>query len=188
MLSFVLIGVAFAADEYSFELRYTGTITKDVEKNAEVLLVGVNGALHSNVRINVKVTGPATPKLLAKDTNGVEHDIAQVGYWGPEAGFPVQGNFENVTPIRATFPKEGKYTIELSLVDVANANSVITSKTFDIEVHNEQAPVNNTVNNTVVEELPKTGTSITEYILYAAIFGVAFAGVAIYTKRRAHCE
>ena len=42
-LLITIVGMAnysFAAQGYSFELQYTGTITKDEEKNANVLLIG----------------------------------------------------------------------------------------------------------------------------------------------------
>ena len=186
LLFFVLIGSVFAADEYYFDLQYTGTVIKNVEKDANVLLVGENGTLYSNVQIKVKVTGPATPKLLATDSNGVEHDIAQLGYWGPSSGFAVQGDFTNTTPIKATFTEEGSYTIELTLVDLTNSNAVITSKTFTVDVSDTQTPaVNNTVsNNTAVDELPKTGTSIGEYITYFFVVGMIFLACTIYFNRR----
>ena len=150
------------------------------------MLVGVNGTLHTNVQIKVKVTGPATPKLLATDSNGVEHDIAQLGYWGPPSGFAVQGDFTNTTPIKATFTEEGSYTIELSLVDLNNSNAVITSKTFTVEVSDTQAPaVNNIVaNNTVVDELPKTGTSIGEFLMYILVLGMVFVATMICFNRK----
>ena len=183
---FVLIGSVFAADEYYFDLQYTGTVVKNVEKDANVLLVGVNGTLHTNVQIKVKVTGPATPKLLATDSNGVEHDIAQLGYWGPSSGFAVQGDFTNTTPIKATFTEEGSYTIELTLVDLTNSNAVITSKTFTVDVSDTQTPaVNNTVtNNTAVDELPKTGTSIGEFLMYILVLGMVFVSTMIYFNRK----
>lgn len=161
-------------------MQYTGTVVENEEKDAKVLLKGVNGTPHTNVQIKVKITGPATPKLLAKDSNGVEHDIAQIGYWGPPTGFPVQGDFTNTTPIKATFTEAGKYTIELSLVDLTNNNSVITSKTFTIDVSAKQAPAN----NTVVDELPKTGTSIWEYLMYTFVLGTVFVGIGIYFNRK----
>ena len=152
-------------------------------------MVGVNGPLYTNVQIHVKITGPATPKLLATDSNGVEHDIAQIGYWGPTDGFAIQGDFTNTTPIKATFTEAGTYTIELILVDLANSNAVITSKEFTIDVLSEETPVvNNTVtnvsNNTTVEELPKTGTSLGEYITYFFIIGTIFLACTVYFKRR----
>lgn len=192
MMILCISGYVFAADEYSFELSYDGTIVKNIEKDAKVLLVGINGTLHTNVQIKVEVTGPATPKLLATDTSGVEHDIAQLGYWGPPTGFPVQGSFTNTTPIKATFIEEGSYTIKLSLVDLANSNAVITTRTFNIEVYEDETPAeNNTVNNTVnniennmVEELPKTGTSIWEYVMYIGIVTIILTTVGIYLNRK----
>ena len=129
------------------------------------------------------------PKILATDTTGVEHDIAQTGYWGPVSGFAVQGDFVNKTPIKATFVEEGNYSIKLSLIDLANANAVITTKTFDLQVYEDTVPENNVVDNTVVEnnmieELPKTGTSIWEYVAYVAILTVVLWVFGMYLNKR----
>ena len=121
---------SYAADGYTFGLEYEGTIKVNEAKNAKVQLIGTNGPTYTNVRIKVDIQGPSTPKLLATDSAGNEYDIAQLGYWGPDAGFAVQGTFTNVTPVTATFDKAGEYTITLSLIDVsANTNNaIITSR------------------------------------------------------------
>lgn len=179
--------MSYAVDEYSFDLQYNGTIVKNVEKQAVAVLTGVNGTPHSNVRIDFDITGPATPELLAIDSYGAELNIAQIGYWGPVGGFPVGGSFINPTTIRATFPEEGNYTITLKLVDVANANAVITSRTFNLEVFEDQTniPANTIVPANKIEELPKTGISIFDGMLYVASLGVILCLVAAYLKSRA---
>lgn len=191
----IVLGIAnysLAADEYSFDLQYTGTVIKNEEKSAKVLLIGKSGTLYSKVRIKVDINGPAKPKLMATDTNNVEHNIAELGYWGPPEGFPVQGDFTNTTPIRATFPEKGKYTITLSLINLEN-DSVITTKAFEVNV-TEQALVdnnNNTTNNTInnitnnnIEELPKTGRSIWEYTIYFASVVIILGIVGMYIKSK----
>lgn len=189
MLVFCITIPTFAADEYGFELQYDGPIVKNVEKDAKVLLIGVNGTLHTNVRIKIDITGPATPKILATDTTDVEHDIAQTGYWGADTGFAVQGDFTNTTPIKATFIEEGNYQIKLSLIDVTNPDLVYATKTIDIQVF-EDAPGditnemgNNIVNNTV-EELPKTGTSVVEYTMYIIAIVLVVSIIGIYLNRK----
>lgn len=205
ILSFMLVfsiifcsaSYVFAADEYTFDLQYTGTVVKNVEKDAKVLLVGVNGTTYTNVQIKVDISGPATPKLLATDSSGIEYDIAQLGYWGPSSGFAVQGDFTNTTPIKATFTEAGKYTITLSLINLANNNSIITSKVFTIDVLNEETPpttnntvsnnitaVNNVTNNNSIGELPKTGTSIGEYLVYFFIIGTIFLVSYIFLNKK----
>ena len=178
-IMFCMLSPVLAADEYSFDLQYTGNIVKNVEKDAVVLLTGVGGTLHTSVQIKVEITGPATPKILATDTTGVEHDIAQTGYWGPVSGFAVQGDFVNKTPIKATFVEEGNYSIKLSLIDLANANAVITTKTFDLQVYEDTVLENN-----MIEELPKTGTSIWEYVAYVAILTVVLWAFGMYLNKR----
>lgn len=185
-----IVSPVFAADEYSFDLQYTGTITKNIQKDANVLLIGENGPLYATVRIKVDISGPATPVLLATDSLGTEIDIAQEGFWGPPSGFPIQGDFTNTTPIKATFPEEGNYTITLSLIDLANANAVITSKTIDIEVFEDVPPANNNVignavsENNMIEELPKTGISVVEYTMYIIAIVLVISIVGIYLNRR----
>lgn len=184
----------FAANEYSFDMEYTGNIIKNVEKDAVVILKGVNAPVHTNVQIKVDITGPATPKILATDTAGTEYDIAQIGYWGPPSGFAVGGEFENRTPIKATFTEEGSYTITLSLIDVANSNAVITTRTFNLEVYEDEAPVNNVVSNNIIEnnilennmieELPKTGTSVIEYVGYLAVLIIVLWGIGMHLNKR----
>lgn len=191
----IVLGItnySLAADEYSFDLQYTGTVIKNEEKSAKVLLIGKSGTLYSKVRIKVDINGPAKPKLMATDTNNVEHNIAELGYWGPPEGFPVQGDFTNTTPIRATFPEKGKYTITLSLINLEN-DSVITTKAFDVNV-TEQAIVdnnNNTTNNTTnnitnnnIEELPKTGRSIWEYAICIACVVIILSIVGMFIKSK----
>lgn len=183
------LGIAnysLAANEYSFDLQYTGTVVKNEEKNANVLLIGQNGTLYPKVRIKVDINGPATPKIMATDSNDVEHNIAELGYWGPAEGFAVQGDFTNTTPIRATFPEAGKYTIKLSLINLTDG-SVITTKSFEVDVISEEVPPENVISNEIVnniEELPQTGTSIFEYIAYFSIIVIIFGVVGMYIYRK----
>lgn len=181
---FCSISPVFAQNEYSFDLQYTGNIIKNVEKDAVVILKGVSATPHTNVQIKVEITGPATPKLLATDSTGVQHDIAQLGYWGPVGGFAVGGDFENKTPIKATFTEEGSYTIKLSLVDVKNANAVIETRTFNLEVYEDETPGNNVVTNNMIEELPKTGTSIWEYAAYIITLSVVLWAMGRYLNHK----
>ena len=182
---FCMSGYCYAAEEYAFELQYTGTIFKNEEKDANVLLIGNNGTLHSKVRIKVDVTGPATPKITAVDSAGTKHDIVEIGYWGPPDGFAVQGDFTNTTPVKATFPEAGTYKITLSLIDLENANATISQKVIDIEVKEKTTTNENTVtNNTVVEELPKTGRSFFEYTIYISALIILLSITGVYIKNK----
>ena len=162
-----------AANELEFELNYTGDIILNQTKDAAVILRGTNATTYAKVRVKVEVTGPSTPKIIAKDSLNQEIDIAQTGYWGPEDGFAVSGTFENETPVKVTFDEVGKYSIKLTLVNMENSESEIISKTFDVEVLEDETTVNEVVENTeennTIEKLPQTGTSITEIIIYIAV-------------------
>lgn len=120
---------------------------------------------------------------MATDSNNVEYNIAELGYWGPPSGFAVQGDFTNTTPIKATFTEAGKYTIKLSLINLTD-NSVITTKSFELDVISNDVPPQNVItNNEVVnniEELPKTGTSVYEYIVYFAVATIIFSIIGMY--------
>lgn len=193
MLCLLVFSTAvFAADEgYEFNLKYEGEIVADEAKSASVTLTGTDAIPYTNVRIKVDFTSaPAKPTLIAYDTNGTEFDIAEIGYWGPPAGFAVGGTFTNETPLTATFTKAGTYVVKLSLVDVNNNEAVITSKDFTITVKEKNAPENNVVaNNTVtennvVENIPQAGISFWAYIIVIAAVVVAVWAVIYFVKNK----
>lgn len=190
LLAFVLIffvGSVYAADEYAFNLEYVGDVIVNEEKDAAVTLTGTNGTLYTNVRIKVDIEGPATPQLIAYDSNGTKFDIAQLGYWGPDVGFAVQGDFTNRTPIKATFTKAGDYKITLSLINVASNNSVITTKEITVTVKDIEKPAENVIENVTennVAEIPKTGASYEDMAFLAvAILAIIYIAYKIYFKK-----
>ncbi|NLO89438.1 MAG: hypothetical protein GX088_03810 [Clostridia bacterium] len=90
---------------------------------------------YNRVRFDVTVTTPegANLQLLAKDTNGVMHDVAQIGYWGPKEGFPIDAEYSATTVFKASFSGPGKYSITFSLVDLDTEEALIT-ETVEITV------------------------------------------------------
>ena len=172
ILSVISIQVNAAA-ELEFELKYDGDIVVNETKEGSVILRGTNASTYSNVRVKVDVEGPGTPKLIATDTNQQEFDLVDIKYWGPPDGFPVAGTFENETPIKATFPVAGTYTIKLTLVNMQASEAEIISKSFTVEVLEDATNVNevNEAENEV-EKLPQTGNSTVEYVMYIAIVAV----------------
>ena len=182
MVTFLAVGMLCipvkAANELEFELKYDGDVVINETKDASVILRGTNATTYSNVRVKIEVSGPGTPKLIAKETSSdLEFDLAQTGYWGPELGFPVAGTFENETPIKATFNVAGTYTIKLSLVNMQSSEAEIISETFTIEVLEDATNVNEIEENTIidnnteneVDKLPQTGTGVMEYIAYITV-------------------
>lgn len=182
-----------AANEFEFDLNYTGTIVLNETKEALVMLKGTNATTYTNVRVKIEISGPGTPKITAIDSLNQEIDLVKEKYWGPPEGFPVAGTFENETPIKATFNVAGTYTVKLSLVNMQNSEEEITSKTFTIEVledlsgTNEVLDPENTVENpqeniqdNTIDKLPQTGTSIIEYVIYLSII----AGVILFIYRK----
>ena len=169
ILSVISIQVNAAA-ELEFELKYDGGIVVNETKEGSVILRGTNASTYSNVRVKVDVEGPGTPKLIATDTNQQEFDLVDIKYWGPPDGFPVAGTFENETPIKATSPVAGTYTIKLTLVNMQASEAEIISKSFTVEVLEDATNVNE-VNEpeNEVEKLPQTGNSTVEYVMYIAI-------------------
>lgn len=187
ILSISTLSYADSNDEYHFELKYEGNVIENELKTAKVLLVGVNGQLHTNVRIKISGTGPATPKVIAYDEQGREYDMAQNEYWGPASGFPIQGSFTNETPVNIIYTKAGTYTTTLQLVDVSNDNAVIASNEFTINVlsanadegnsgleDGELVPNENEVNENTIEELPQAGINLLQCAMYLLIIAIVF--------------
>lgn len=174
LLFFGVCAYAVIDSTIHIDVSYTGEVKVNEEKDTIITLAGQSTPAHTNVRVKVEIEGPATPKLLATDSLGTQIDIAQWGYWGPEAGFAIAGTFTNETPVKATFTKEGEYTIKLTLLDVQNANDILAQKTVTIQVKGEQTTTNEIVEeNNEIEELPKTGMSVGEYAIYFSIICVA---------------
>ena len=178
---------------YEFSLNYTGDITEQEDKDATVILAGVDATPYSNVRIKVDViSGPGVPSVVAYDSQGIGYNIIEFGYWGPEAGFAVGGTFSNETPVVARFPEAGTYVIQLALIDVNNNSQVITSKQFTIVVK-ESEPfidepavdniISNEVNN-IIEEIPQAGINIWTYllILTVVVVGLTFGRKCLIRK------
>ena len=174
MATFLILGVfcipVKAANELEFELKYDGDVVINETKDASVILRGTNATTYSNVRVKVEVEGPGTPKIIAIDTSDQEFDLVDIKYWGPPEGFPVAGTFENETPIKATFPVAGTYTIKLSLVNMQSSEAEIISKSYNIEVLEDATNVNEIKEpENEIEKLPQTGNSMVEYIMYIAV-------------------
>lgn len=190
-LAFLLIfGVcSYAAIDSTihFDISYTGEVKVNEEKDTNIILAGQSTPTHTNVRVKVEIEGPATPKLMATDSLGTTIDIAQWGYWGPEAGFAISGTFTNETPVKATFTKAGAYTIKLTLLDVQNANDILAQKTVTIQVKEDEPAVNeitNVMENEEVKELPKTGATLGEYAIYFSVICIGLYLVYLRVYRR----
>lgn len=169
---------------YSLEFDANQAVFKNVPIKVDVKLVGKDAPTKSNVRVKAEVSGPARPKLMATDSNNREWDIAEIGYWGPDEGFPVTGTFTNTTEVTATFPEAGLYEIKLSLIDVT-ASTTITTTTSSIYVYKDEEEYNqingedegnetgnNVINNVIgnaAVDIPKTGSSFGEYLVYSLI-------------------
>ena len=188
--------VLASGEDYTLFIDYNQNVFKDVPVKADVKLIGDNAPARSNVRVEVDVSGPAIPKLMATDSAGQEIDIAQVGYWGPEKGFAVGGTFTNITPVTATFPEAGLYEIKLSLVNVTDS-SIITDSITNIYVYKDQDELdaatnqtnnivpNNTASNNTIEQLPQTGRSMSEYVIYiVATIAIIISGYIFIRKNK----
>lgn len=188
MISISMVSYADIDQTVSFDIYYDGEAKVNEEKISVTTLAGKNTPTHSNVRIKVDIKGPATPKLLAIDSTGTEYDIAKIGYWGPDSGFPIQGNFHNETMVRSTYPVAGTYKITLSLVDVKSDEALIAQREFTIDVKGEeekQEPIANAVIDEPATELPKTGTSLVEYAIYAIVLlAIVYAFYQIRQRRK----
>lgn len=198
LIVFVLALVIFATsiyaagDNFQFAINYTGNIVQGEAKDAVVVLEGTDAIVYSNALIKVElVSGPSTPKITAKDTSGIEHNIMELGYWGPPEGFTVGNTFKNETPVVATYSNPGTYVIRLSLIDKNSSDRIIVSQEFTQVVEaaqvNPEPSENIVVNetNNVVEEIPQTGTSIWTYlVIIVAIACIIYGGNLIIKKQK----
>lgn len=196
-------------EDYSIELNYSGDVIKNVEKDMKLVIRSAMGKNYEHTRIIGEVTGPsnATAKLLAIDSQSLEHDILESG-WGDASGDPIGGkDVVKELDVRGLFSAVGEYTIKLSVIDRDASDAEIVSNTFKVKVveNSTQLPPedtnnsgqpgqtednktettgnNGTNNNNTQEkpvELPKTGNT-----MYFEIAGViAVLSIAYIALRR----
>ncbi len=128
---------AIIESEYYFSLTAPQNMVVGQTADAAAALVGMEtAAAYEHALIQVTVTGPegAKPQVMATDTEGKEWNLAEVGQWGPDGGFPVQANYNVTTDLKLTFDQPGTYTAAFQLVDLDNDNAVLGSGTCTIAV------------------------------------------------------
>ncbi len=197
-------------EDYSIELNYSGDVIKNVEKDMKLVIRSAMGKNYEHTRIIGEITSPAnaTAKLLAIDSQSLEHDILESG-WGDASGDPIGGkDVVKELDVRGLFSAVGEYTIKLSVIDRDASDAEIVSNTFKVKVveNSTQLPPeeiekpgetegngtvkpgdltgNNGANDNKTEEkpaeLPKTGNT-----MYFEIAGViAVLSIAYIALRR----
>lgn len=160
--------------DYDIALNYTGEIIPNEEKDMEIVISSTMGKSYEHTRIIAEAVTPngENVKLLATDSQSLEHDIIQSG-WGSANGDSIGGkDVVKKLAARGIFSGYGDYSITLKLIDRDNSDTVIASKTFTIAVKEktaeivppaeEQVPpvVENKPTETTPSTLPKTGNTI----------------------------
>lgn len=158
-------------EDYKIELNYTGEIQKNEEKDMELVISSSMGKNYEHTRIIAEAVTPdnETVKLLATDSQDLEHDMIQSG-WGEIQGDSIGGkDVRKELKIRGLFSGAGNYQITFKLIDRDNSDAEIASETFHIAVLDE---VINEGGNTQVpgeeqpeqqpEETPETKPEIEE--------------------------
>jgi hypothetical protein len=181
--------------DYTIALNYTGNIIKNEEKDMEIVISSTMGKNYEHTRIIAEAVTPSgeTVKLLATDSQSLEHDIIQSG-WGDDQGDSIGG--KNVTKkisARGIFSGVGDYSITLKLINRDDSDAVIASKTFNISVGEtkvennvvennvEVPPTNETQNVQAPSTLPKTGSTI--YFVVIPILAILVVVYVVLRKR-----
>lgn len=180
-------------EDYNIRLNYTGNVIVNEEKDMKLIISSSMGKNYEHTRIIAQATTPTgkTAKLLATDSQGLEHDIIQSG-WGDASGEALGGkDVSKELAIKGLFDGVGDYSITIKIIDRDNSDAVIASKTFNIAVtdKNTQTPSTgntnnnqNTTNNNTTKpnKLPKTGNTV---YLSALCLITILASAYIYTKK-----
>ena len=177
--------------DYELKLEYTGDIIEEKEKAMKLSYSSPVGHHYEHARLIAEATTPkdGKVKLLATDSQGLEHDIIESG-WGDAQGYAIGGkNVEQVLDVRALFSEEGEYTITLKLIDRDNSDTVISEKSFKMNVKDDKEIINKEENVTTEKEeekkptkLPKTGIDI--YVPIALILALLTGSYIYYNKRK----
>lgn len=178
--------------DYDISLNYTGEIIPNEEKDMEIVISSSMGKSYEHTRIIAEAVTPngENVKLLATDSQSLEHDIIQSG-WGSADGDSIGGkDVVKKLATRGVFSGYGDYSITLKLIDRDNSDSVIASKTFTIAVTEKTAEIvppaeeqvppvtENKPVETTPSTLPKTGNTIYLSILpIVAILTIAYVAL-----------
>lgn len=160
--------------DYDIALNYTGEIIPNEEKDMEIVISSSMGKAYEKTRIIAEVTTPTgeSVKLLATDSQSLEHDIIQSG-WGSADGDAIGGkDVVKKIAARGIFTGYGDYSITLKLINRKDSDAVIVAKTFQIAVKEKTAEVvppteepeppvtENKPQQEAPSTLPKTGNTI----------------------------
>lgn len=182
--------------DYDIALNYTGEIIPKEEKNMEIVISSSMGKSYEHTRIIAEATTPngESVKLLATDSQNLEHDIIQSG-WGTADGDAIGGkDVVKKLQARGVFSGYGDYSITLKLIDRENSDAVIARKTFTIAVKEKPAEVvppaeeqvpPTTENNKPTQTpstLPKTGNTI--YLSILPIVAILIVTYVLLRKKK----
>lgn len=90
------------------------------------VLAGYSG--YDAVRLKIEASGPADATLTTTGMDGTIQSFTNTGYWGPDEGFSIPSEYNQVTSWEMNFTEPGSYTLSFSLVD-ASTDEVINNLT-----------------------------------------------------------
>lgn len=166
--------------DYDIRLDYTGEIVKNVEKDMKLVVSSSMGKNYEHTRIIAEATTPsgATAKLLATDSQNLEHDIIQSG-WGDASGDKIGGkDVVKELNVRGLFSDAGNYSIVFKLIDRDNSDAEIATKTVNITVketatattpttpsENNKPSQGTTTETEKPNKMPQTGNTVYAYTI-----------------------
>lgn len=138
--------------KYEIKGEVPTTVNVGEINNVDITLAAteINQLGLEDIIFYISVSDKENISLLATDTNGNQHDVAKIGFWGPPTGFDIPNDYSATTNFKATFAKPGEYTITVKLAKVNDATKVYAEKTFTVNVPNfeivGESPANVKVN------------------------------------------
>ena len=195
-------------EDYKINLSHEGKIIQNEEKDMKLEISSNMGRYYEHARIIAEAVTPEGGQVTLKgiDEQSLEHDIIQSG-WGDPQGEKIGGaNVSKILNLKANFIKAGNYTITINLIDRDLSDSIIASKTFDInvletegqiednenqegnnvneeknEIKNEEKIEENNNEENLPKTLPKTGRNI---FIPAVILIIGIAIITYIVKKK----
>ena len=195
-------------EDYKINLSHEGKIIQNEEKDMKLGISSNMGRYYEHARIIAEAVTPEGGQVTLKgiDEQSLEHDIIQSG-WGEPQGEKIGGaNVSKILNLKANFTKAGNYTITINLIDRDLSDSIIASKTFDInvletegqiednenqegnnvneeknEIKNEEKIEENNNEENLPKTLPKTGRNI---FIPAVILIIGIAIITYIVKKK----
>ena len=174
VLVMVLVPAVVFAQEFSFDVPPEIYVNEEV--TVPVTFTNGDEACDA-VRFEFEATGPGDVTFKATDSEEVEHEFINSGFWGPSTGFPLTEGYYATTDWTLSFSAAGDYEITFRLMNLDGESEICSDGvTVTVLEEGEEEPENGeNGEKPKSKKLPKTGGTLIPVLLGGMLFAGGYA-------------